>query len=98
MGCVDNPKGGFMCVEPVGGQMLRIDASALGAGTGSRIAERLIGDCKGTANLSSLVCRVEVEITPRSTHRDMLETSAGSRPIVVVYSGQIDMYEAKPRR
>lgn len=92
MGCVDNPKDGFVCVQQVGGQMLRIEASALGAKTSQRIAERLIGDCKGTANLTRSVCAVEVEIVPRSSSQDMVETERGSVPLLTVYSPQIEMF------
>lgn len=97
IGCVDNPKGGFLCVDQIGGQMLRISADALGAKTSKKIAESLITDCKGTANLTSAECRVEIEISPRNAYRDTLETPHGSMPIVVIYSGIIDMFAPKGR-
>lgn len=97
--CVDDPKGGFLCVAIVGGQALRITASALGAKTALPIAERLIGDCKGTANLTRSSCRVDIEIEPTSGVRDVMDTPNGTMPIAVVVAPQIEMYQpAKVRR
>lgn len=96
IGCVDDAKSGFLCVAIVGGQALRVEAGALGAKTKLEIAERLIGDCKGTANLTRSACRVDAEIEPANAYKDVMETSSGTMPIVVVYSPQIEMYE--PRR
>src|SRR5262245_49822477 len=59
MSCVDDPKGGFVCVAQVGGRFLKIDAVVLGAMTVQSIAELLISDCKGTANLDNGQCRFE---------------------------------------
>jgi hypothetical protein len=92
IGCVDNPKGGFLCVAVVGGQALRIEASVLGARTKVEIAERLTGDCKGTANLSRSACRFDAGIEPTAGYRDTMETPSGSMPITVIVSPSIEMY------
>ena len=66
---VDDPKGGYVCVKTVGGQILRVQAAALGTKTDTVLAERLLGDCKGTANLKRASCRVDAEIEPRDVVR-----------------------------
>jgi hypothetical protein len=94
--CVDNPKGGFVCVATAAGQALRITATSLGPKTRIDIAERLIRGCKGTANLTRAECRVDAEFELTDTFRDVMDTPNGSMPIVVLYSPQIEMYA--PRR
>lgn len=94
--CVDDPKGGFLCIAIVGGQALRIEAGALGARTKLEIAQRLTGDCKGTANLDRSACRFDAEITPRNAMKDIMETPSGSMPLVLIYSGAIELFT--PRR
>ena len=97
--CVDDPKGGYVCMRTVGGQILRIQAEALGAGTEMGIAERLLGDCKGTANLQRTACRVDAEIEPSSGKRDVMDTPGGSMPVTIVEAVDIEMYAiASPRR
>ena len=93
--CVDNPKGGFLCVTIVDGQALRIEASSLGAKTKIEIAERLTQGCKGTANLTRSVCRVDAEIEPKNAYKDIMDTENGSMPIAGIYSGAIEMYSPK---
>ena len=97
IGCVDDPKDGFVCVATVGGRAVRIEASVLGAKTRQEIAERLIGACKGLSNLSRPACRVDAEIEPRNAYVDTVETPDGSKAGIVVNSGAIDMYAPKRR-
>lgn len=98
--CVDNPKGGFLCIVVSDGQALRIEVVVLGAKTNIDIAERLTQGCRGSANLSRPACRVDAEIEPRNEYRDVMVTSDGSMPIAVIYSGSIEMYAPKrmPKR
>lgn len=97
--CVDNPKGGYVCMKSVGGQMLRIQAEALGTRTDAVIAERLLGDCKGTANLRRAACRVDADLEPSNGKRDVTETPGGSMPITTIEAPDIDMYPLPtPRR
>lgn len=95
IGCVDPGKTGFVCTAVVSGQALKIEASILGPKTAQGIAERLIGECKGTANLARPKCRVAIEIEPTSSHRDMMETEAGTMPISVVVSPRIEMFRSR---
>ncbi|GEO98051.1 hypothetical protein [Methylobacterium haplocladii] len=96
--CVDDPKGGYVCARSVGGQKLRLQAGALGTKTGAKIAERLLGDCKGTANLKRAACRVDAEIEPSRGTRDITETPSGSMPITVIDAPSIEMYEAVSKK
>lgn len=95
IGCVNNPKSGFTCAAIVAGQALRIQASALGPKTRIEVAERLTRGCKGTANVTRAECRVDAEIQPTNVDRDTMDTDEGSRPIVLIYSQQIEMYQPK---
>lgn len=93
--CVDPGKGDFLCMMKVGGQVLRIQASGLGAKTNQAIAERLTGDCKGTANLENAACKVDAEFTPRTAVKDTVDTPWGSLPVIEVYAPEIEMYRPK---
>ncbi|BAQ50391.1 hypothetical protein [Methylobacterium aquaticum] len=93
--CINPGKGDFLCIAVVAGRALRIEAGLLGAKTALPIAEALIGECKGTANIKNAACVFDAEITPANTMTDMMETASGSMPIVVVYSGQVDLYRPK---
>ncbi|GJD65206.1 hypothetical protein [Methylobacterium frigidaeris] len=93
--CVNPPKGDFLCMMKVGGQVLRIQASGLGPKTNLTIAERLTGDCKGTANLENPACKVDAEFTPRTVVKDAVDTPWGSLPVVEVYAPQVEMYRPK---
>lgn len=90
--CVDNPSGGFICLTVARNQGFRIDASYLGEKTAQNIAEKLIGECKGTANLTSRRCEFEAEITPVGVDRDTVETDRGSRNLVVITSMKIELF------
>lgn len=97
--CVDDPKGGYVCSKAVGGQILRIQAEALGTRTDAMIAERLLGDCKGTANLKRAACRVDAELEPSNAKRDVTDTPGGSMPITTIEAPDVDMYPLPfPRR
>lgn len=97
IGCVDDPKGGFVCLATVGGQAVRIEATVLGGKTKSPITERLIGDCRGTANLTRPACRVDVEIEATTGYRDVVQTASGTLPVSVLVSPRIDMFAPKGR-
>ena len=96
--CVDNPRDGYTCEAQVGGQMLRIDALALGDKTTPEISRRLIGDCKGTANLDRNVCRIEAEFTPATARTEIIETDRGTQSVVLIFSRRIEMYERSRRK
>lgn len=96
IGCVDDPRSGFVCIAIAGGRALRIEASVLGAKTGTTATGRLISDCKGTANLQRPICRFDAEIEPTTAYSDTLDTPQGSMPVSVVRTGQIDL--SVPRR
>ncbi len=93
IGCVDNPSGGFMCLTIARNQGFRLDASLLGEKTKQRIAQKLIGECKGTANLSARECQFDAEITPVDVDRGVVQTAVGSQGIVVITSMKIDLFE-----
>lgn len=93
IGCVDNPSGGFMCLTVARNQGFRVDASLLGEKTKQRIAEKLIGECKGTANLKARECQFDAEITPVDVDRGVVQTPSGSQGIVVITSIKIDLFE-----
>ncbi|ACL55611.1 hypothetical protein [Methylobacterium nodulans] len=95
--CIDVPRGRLICIVPIGGQIIRLEGSALGAKTPLSIAERLTGDYKGTANISNAACVVDVEIEPTSVVKDMLDTPSGSMPLLTVYSPLIEMYRPRGR-
>lgn len=98
MGCVDDPKGGFLCLSKVDGQLLRIEASALGVTTSQKIAERMISSCKGTANLASMECEFSIAISPTSAMKTMMDTDSGSIPTTLIYSRLIDLFKDFPTR
>lgn len=93
IGCVDNPSGGFMCLTVARNQGFRLDASLLGEKTKQHIAEKLIGECKGTANLRARECQFDAEITPVDVDRGVVQTASGSQGIVVITSVKIDLFE-----
>lgn len=97
IGCVDDPKGGFVCIATVGGRAVRIEASVLGAKTRQEIAERLIGACKGLGSLSRPACRVDAEIEPRNVITETIETPGGRMPGVLIATAEIDLYAPKRR-
>lgn len=77
-GCVDAGQPGFVCSKRAGGQILVVKGLALGPLTSGEIAEALISRCKGTANIDSRACRMNVLLTVETVERDMLETDRGS--------------------
>lgn len=93
--CVDPGGAGFVCVIN-GSEIIQIRGSALGPDTPIDIAEDLIGPCKGTANLTSDKCRFDIEVTPMSARKSMVELGAGTRQVLVLESHMVDMY--RPRR
>lgn len=93
--CVDPGSNGFVCWFNANGQALLVKASTLGPDTSLEIAEALLEQCKGTANLSSSKCRFDIEITATNTGREMLNTGGGSRQMVVVYTNMVDMYSPR---
>lgn len=90
--CVDPGGAGFVCVGKVGGQTVRVTADFLGAATPLPIANLLIGDCKGTANLGRRQCRFEIVLKPLRADRTMVELPEGNAPVLAVHSLQIDMF------
>lgn len=91
-GCVDRGGAGFICLSIANGQAIRITAGALGAATFQSVAESLIRECKGTANIARRECQFEAHIKPMSAVRDMMATDDGTMPIVIIYSNQIDLF------
>lgn len=98
MACVDDPKGGFLCLSKVDGQLLRIEASAMGVTTPQRIAERMISSCKGTSNLARRECEFSVEMSPTNVMKSITDTDSGSISLTLVYSRMIDLFQDLPAR
>ena len=92
VGCVDTPAGGFTCLAQVGGQMLKVESSVLGPKTPLGVTERLLGDCKGTANLTRPGCQFLVRLKATTAYKEFVETPAGSVPITIVVSPRIEMF------
>lgn len=93
IGCVDpGGVGGFKCLKKVGGQLMLIDAAALGRYTAQEIAEDLISDCKGTANIGSRKCRFTVEFDLQSSSAEMVNAPEGTVQRVTLFARQVDFY------
>lgn len=92
--CVNDPSG-FACIGIIDGRALKIDAVGLGIKTPQAIAEKLIGGCKGSANLERNACRFMADFVPQSFRKMMLETDAGSRPAIAVFAQDIDFFPPK---
>ena len=90
IGCVD-PGDGFLCATRLDGQVLVIQATALGPLTNQSIAESLIGPCKGTANLAARRCRVNALVEVRAVAQEMVDTDEGSVQRVTLQAGVIEM-------
>lgn len=96
--CVDpGSRGGFKCLKQIGAQLLLVDGSVMGARTPQSIAELLIGDCKGTANLGSSQCLMAIEFEPTAAIKEMVETGNGSRQQVTVHTGQLEFFRHTKR-
>ena len=89
--CVDPIKGGFRCIANTGGRVLRIDAGFLGPRTTGEIAQHIIEECKGTANITRSECKFNIEITPANSIKETMDTDGGSMEVVLIYSAGIEM-------
>src|ERR1700738_451016 len=58
----------------------------------SKEALHLIDECKGTANISRSECMFSAQIKPYHHYEEMIETSEGSRPLIVVKSYTIYLF------
>lgn len=96
--CVDpGSRGGFRCLKQVGGQMLLVNGSVMGAKTAMSMAELLLGDCKGTANLGSSRCLMAIEFEPTAAIKEMIDTDNGSMQRVTIHTGQLEFFRPAKR-
>jgi hypothetical protein len=95
--CVDDPKGGFLCLVTGGGRTLLVEAGSLGLAGGNLVAERLVDSCKGREKLISPSCRFDIEIEPRSAQSEATMSEFEGRKLTRLYSGGIEMRIAHRR-
>lgn len=95
-GCVDAGQPGFLCSKRTGGQLLVVRGLALGPMTAPEIAETLISRCKGTANIDSRACRMNVLLRVEAVEREMIDTDRGSIQRTVLETTMVEF--SRPAR
>lgn len=93
--CVDQPKGGFLCLITESGRALRIDAMGLGASGGDIVAERLVGPCKGRDKIGAVVCKFDIEIEPLSAQNEAVMLEFEGERVTRFVVGVIQMRVSK---